>query len=90
MIKEGYAVPIIECHGRFHRPVLYDDELRIISQIGEVRSRAFRVEHAVWRGEELVGQGYEVRIWVRLEPGSGRLEPETIPAEVRALIEEAS
>ena len=87
MLDRGYAIPIIECHGRFHAPVFYDQELQIVSRVAEVRSRAFRVEHAVLRGDDLVGEGYEVRMWVKTPEPRETLQPQTIPDDLRRIME---
>jgi acyl-CoA thioester hydrolase len=84
MIEQGYAVPIIEARGRFLASLAYDDDLLITTRVAEVRTRAFRLDHTVTRSSEVVCEGYEVRIWVRL--GQERLEPERIPDELRALL----
>jgi len=65
--RESVGLPVIEAHGRFLAPVLYDDELTIETAVGEVRTRAFRLEHTVWRGEERVAEGHEVRGWQRID-----------------------
>jgi acyl-CoA thioester hydrolase len=80
--QEGYAIPIIEAWGHFHRPLIYDDEIEIVSRVAELRTRAFRVEHRVVQHGEIMCSGYEVRIWGRLDPES-RLRPERIPDELR-------
>jgi acyl-CoA thioester hydrolase len=82
LMAQGIVIPIIEAQARFLHPVVYADELVIQSRVAEVRSRAFRVEHKVLRGDEVVGEGYEVRMWVRRSDAGGRLEPELIPAAV--------
>lgn len=85
MLEQGYAVPIIECGARFLSPLRYDDEIALISRVVDLRTRAFRVEHSVRRDSLLVGEGYEVRLWARVEPG-GSLRPEPIPEELRNLL----
>lgn len=87
MLERGFAIPIVEAQGRFLGSLSYDDELSITSRIAEVRTRAFRVEHQVLRGEAIVCEGYEVRMWVRVSSEGGRLGPEPIPEELRTLVE---
>lgn len=87
MIEDGYAVPIIEARGRFLTSLAYDDDLLITTRVGEVRTRAFRLDHTVRRGPETVCEGYEVRMWVRLE--KGRLEPERVPDDLRDVLRAA-
>ena len=82
---EHVGLPVIEAHGRFLAPVLYDDELEIEAIVAEVRTRAFRLEHAAWRDGERVAEGYEVRGWQHIDRDRLRevyLAP--IPADLAA------
>ncbi|HZR99344.1 MAG TPA: thioesterase family protein [Chloroflexota bacterium] len=65
--QQNVGLPVIEAHGRFLAPVLYDDELEIETAVAEVRGRAFRLEHTVWRAGERVAEGYEVRGWQHID-----------------------
>jgi acyl-CoA thioester hydrolase len=65
--RESVGLPVIEARGRFLAPVLYDDELEIETTVAEVRTRAFRLEHTVWRAGERVAAGYEVRGWQHID-----------------------
>lgn len=86
MIYQGFGAIVIEVSGRFLAPLAYGDELEIVSRVAEIRTRAFRVEHAVLRGDLVVCDGYEIRLWARLG-GSGRgVEPMPIPEDLRALL----
>lgn len=84
ILRRGFVVPIIEAGGRFRAPLAYEDEVRIRSSVTELRTRAFRVDHDLTRGDETVCEGYEVRMWVRTRDGV--LIPEPIPDDVRALL----
>jgi acyl-CoA thioester hydrolase len=86
MIERGYAVPIVECHARFLTPLTLDDEFELVSRVGEVRNRAFRVDHEIRRGDELVCEGYEVRMWVRFATLNAGIVAEPIPPELRNLL----
>jgi acyl-CoA thioester hydrolase len=83
MLAEGYAVPIIEAQGRFLAALLYEDELTLESRVTDVRTRAFRVDHTIRRGEQVVGEGYEIRMWVRLGGQERDLQPEVLPDDLR-------
>jgi YbgC/YbaW family acyl-CoA thioester hydrolase len=82
---EALGLPTIEAHCRFLAPVRYDDALEVETVVAEVRSRAFRLEHTLWRAGERVAEGYEVRGWQRIDPARPQavaLSP--IPADVAA------
>ncbi len=83
--EQALGLPVVEAHCRFFAPVVYDDELTIDTVVAEVRSRAFRLEHTLWRGAERIAEGYEVRGWQRIDraqPHAVTLSP--IPADVVA------
>ena len=80
-------LPIIETGCRFWTPVFYNDLLTIHTTVAELRTRTFRLEHRVLRGEEPTGTGFEVRAWARRSAESNReLELVTLPDDVRALL----
>ena len=84
ILERGFIVPIVEAQGRFMAALAYEDELGITSQCAEVRTRAFRIEHRVTRGQQVVCEGYEVRIWARAVDAG--LEALPIPDDVRRLL----
>lgn len=87
MWERGYTLPLVEVHNRYRASLRYDDEIEIISCVAEVRTRAFRVEHRVLRGEEVCCEGYEVRAWARLpRVGDAGLTAEAIPDDLRAVL----
>lgn len=80
-------VPIVETGCRFWTPVFYNDELTIQTTATEIRTRTFRLEHRVLRGEEPTGTGFEVRAWTRQPTeNKGKLELVPIPDDIRALL----
>jgi acyl-CoA thioester hydrolase len=81
------VAPIIEAGCRFQKPLRYHDLLTIETSASEVRTRSFRLEHRVWRGEEIAGMGYEVRGLARtITDDQSPLELVIIPEEVRACL----
>lgn len=88
LLRRGNATPLVDVGARFRAALVYGDEVSIESRITEVRARTFRIEHTVRRGESVVCEGYEVRIWVRLGP-DGTLAGERIPDELRAVLTRA-
>ncbi|HEY7417800.1 MAG TPA: thioesterase family protein [Ktedonobacteraceae bacterium] len=80
-------LPIIEAGCRFWAPVFYNDLLTIHTSVTELRTRTFRLEHRVLRGEEPTGTGFEVRAWARRPTESkGKLELAPIPDDIRVLL----
>jgi acyl-CoA thioester hydrolase len=54
----GVALPVIEAHCNYKRPALYEDLLEIDVEVGEVRGASLRFVYAVYRGVELLAEGY--------------------------------
>jgi len=81
------GLPIVEATSRFILPLFYNDVIRIVTTVGEIRTRAFRLDHQVYRGAELTATGYVVRIWVQNPKGpQGKMAAAPLPAHiVRAL-----
>ncbi|HEX2911177.1 MAG TPA: thioesterase family protein [Chloroflexia bacterium] len=81
-----FGQPIIDSGCRFLAPLYYDDLVTLETVVTEVRSRTFRLEHTVKRGETVTGTGFEVRAWIALHQQSedNRLVPVAIPEEYAA------
>lgn len=80
---KGFAQPLVEVGCRFINPLRYDDEIRLESTVVEIKERTFRVEHKLFKGETLVGQGFELRAWIKLDEGDdGKLKAVPIPPEI--------
>jgi acyl-CoA thioester hydrolase len=58
-VPEGFGLPIVEAWGRFRRPSLYGDLLRIETRVEEVRGKAilFRFEFYPETGRNLLAEG---------------------------------
>lgn len=85
LLRRGLAIPLVDAGARFRHALAFGDEVRIESRVAEVRARTFRVEHTVHRAGVLVCEGYEVRMWVRVN-SDGSLTGERIPDDVRVLL----
>ena len=79
--KYGYAHPIVDSGCRFFSPLRYDDQVRLETTVVEVRERTFKLEHQVFKQDQLVGSGYEVRAWVKNE-GEGKIKAIPIPPDM--------
>lgn len=84
MRATGLGFPIMESGGTFLAPLFHDDEITIVSRVVDVRTRAFRIEHDIARGETAIAQGFEVRAYARKNPQTRALEMQTFSAELRA------
>jgi acyl-CoA thioester hydrolase len=84
LLRQGLVIPLIEASARFLKPAVYADEVAIESEVTELRTRSFRIDHRVLRREDVVAEGFEIRVWARAGVGSPpRLQLEAIPDDVR-------
>jgi 4-hydroxybenzoyl-CoA thioesterase len=82
------GTPLVDTHSRFLRTATYGDTLDIQVTIPEWREKSFVQRYRIMRGDELIMECDEVRIFAgrRAEnPEAIRALP--IPAEIRALCE---
>jgi acyl-CoA thioester hydrolase len=62
-----YTQPVTECGCQFIHTLHYDNPVRITTNIMEVQERYFKLRHVVYSGDLMVGSGYEIRAWVRID-----------------------
>jgi acyl-CoA thioester hydrolase len=77
----GVALPVVEAHCAYKRPARYEDLLEIDIQVGEVRGASIRFVYAVYRGAELLADG-----WTRHAVIGGDGRPRAIPDSIRSVI----
>jgi YbgC/YbaW family acyl-CoA thioester hydrolase len=80
--KDAFGFPLIESGARFHAPLFPDDLMSIETVVAEVRSKALRLEHTVRRGDTLIANGFEVRVFAGSD-GNGGLVTAPIPDDLR-------
>ncbi|WP_102262699.1 acyl-CoA thioesterase [Mesobacillus jeotgali] len=83
MFEDKIALPILDVGCSFHKPLYFGDEIKVVTKVTEVREKVFRMEHEVYKGNELTGKGHELRSWVQFSQ-EGNLKACTIPDDVRS------
>jgi len=58
--ERGFFLPTTEAYLKYLKPALYDDLLTIETIIGFVRRASSRFDYTVFRGSEILIQGYTV------------------------------
>jgi acyl-CoA thioester hydrolase len=58
--QQGYYLVVAEIQCRYLKQAEYDDLLRIRTVVTEARGARIRHEYQVYRGEELIAEGYSV------------------------------
>jgi len=81
------GAPLVEVSARFVRPATYGDEIAVETWIDEWRAKAFVMKHIVRRGEDVLVEGREIRVFARRHPDdSTRIVAVAPPANVRRLL----
>ena len=79
------AGALVEVGGTFRSPVFPGESIEVHSWVGKWTTRTFRVEHRVVRGDTLLAEGFEVRVFVRPDAKSrGKLHAVQIPDDFRS------
>ena len=81
LIAEQSGIPLLEANCKFSKPLLFEDRAIVVSTIQEVRNKVFKIGHAIYREEDLIAEGYEIRAWIT---GTGEwIKAATIPNPLR-------
>jgi acyl-CoA thioester hydrolase len=56
----GFFLPITEAYLKYLKPALYDDLLTIETVIGFVKRASSRFDYVIYRGEDVMVQGYTI------------------------------
>jgi acyl-CoA thioester hydrolase len=76
------ALPVVEAHCTYRRSAYYEDLLAIEVGVSELRAASLRFAYAVWRGGELVAEG-----WTRHAVIGPDGRPRAMPAFMRELVQ---
>jgi 4-hydroxybenzoyl-CoA thioesterase len=74
------GTPVVDTHARFVKTASYGDNLQIHTSIAEWRGKSFVQTHRVMRGDELILECTEVRVFARREGNGIRAVP--VPQEI--------
>jgi 4-hydroxybenzoyl-CoA thioesterase len=80
------GTPLLEHHTRFLKSATYGEKLTITTRIEEWRNKAFLQKHVVTRGDDLICESTETRIFVvRDKQDRRRLHGIAVPDDIRKL-----
>ena len=79
------GTPIVDSQTKFLRPAVYGDRLAIETEVAEWRSKSFVQKHRVWRGDDLLVEGTEVRVFVARGAGGSGIRGVVVQDEIRGL-----
>ncbi len=76
--------PMVDIRAQFHAPITYDDRIEIRACIAHVGRSSFKVEHKLYRDDQLCVECLETRVWTARNPQTRRLQATPIPDSLRA------
>ena len=80
------GTPLLEIHTKFVNAATYAETLTITTCVEEWMNKAFRQRHVVKRGETLVCEGTETRVFVQRDASDpDRLRAIPVPEDIKAL-----
>ena len=79
------GTPLVDASARFLRPATYGDVIDVESAVVECRRRSFVLAHVIRRGDVVLVEGREIRVFARRHPDDPtRIAAVDIPANFRA------
>ena len=80
------GTPLLEIHTKFIKSVTYGETITVHTQVEEWREKVFVQLHRVTRGDELICEGRETRVFVKRDADDrDRLRAIAVPDDIRAL-----
>ena len=78
------GIPLVDTRAQFLRPATFGESVEVESRIADWGKSSFTVEHKIYKGEALIAEGFEKRVWTARATGiEGGLKSQEIPAEVK-------
>jgi 4-hydroxybenzoyl-CoA thioesterase len=79
------GLALVDAQANFMKPAAFGDTVELASRIGEFRRSSFDVEHRLTKGDDVLVEGRETRVWaVRRNDDAERIGTAPIPPEVVA------
>jgi len=74
--------PLVNTRSRFLVPTRFGDDVTIESSVAEIRGSSFDINHRLLKQGVLAVEGFETRVWVRVDPQTGRMKGVPVPPTV--------
>lgn len=82
------GTPLVEASAKFLRPASYGDAIAVDTAIDEWRGKSFVMSHIIRRGDAVLVEGREVRVFARRRADDpARIEAVAVPESLRAACE---
>jgi len=78
------GIPVVDVKVKFFAPSRFGDELRAVSNVAEFGRSSFVLRHQFFKGDTLVVEGFETRVWTGYGPdGKTGLRSIPLPREIK-------
>lgn len=82
------GTPLVDVTAKFVRPATYGEEIAVESWIHEWRGKSFVMRHVIRRGDDVLVEGEEIRVFARRHPDDpARIQAVLPPEEIRRLVD---
>ncbi len=82
------GTPLVDVTAKFVRPATYGEEITVESWIHEWRSKSFVMKHVIRRGDDVLVEGEEIRVFARRHPDDpARIQAVLPPEAIRRLVD---
>lgn len=82
------GTPLVNASAKFVNSATYGEDIDIETSIVEWRNKAFVMKHVACRGDTLIAEGEEIRVFAIHDPDNPlRVKAIPIPADIRAMCE---
>jgi 4-hydroxybenzoyl-CoA thioesterase len=82
------GTPLVDAQARFVAPATYGEKIAVETSIAEWRKKSFVMRHVIRRGETVLVEGREVRVFARRRADDpARIEAVPPPEAIRKLCE---
>ena len=79
------GTPLVDAQAKFMNSATYGEDIEIESWIEEWRGKSFVMRHVARRGDTVLCEGREVRVFARQDPDDPlRIKAAPIPEDIRA------
>ena len=82
------GTPLVDAQARFLRPASYGDAIDVETSITEWRGKTFVMRHVIRRGDDVLVEGQEIRVFAQRHPeDAARIQAVMPPESIRKLCE---
>ena len=82
---EKVSTPLLESKCEFKKPLFFEDEVVLRTEVLEIHNKVFKLAHTFYRGQTLIATGYTLRAWTLFEDRPKAIPiPETIREQLVA------